>query len=166
MLAAIVAGLAVAAAALFALSSSPKGGGAAAPPRATPQIYGETAPAASVPAPARATRADAERVARNWASAWTRLTACPADAPRSLRRVLALSTGDLRQSVSASPPRPTAENLEATTCAPPKLRRVEVHPVDGGWYAIAVRAGDGLRPLRLRLRTVDGNTVRVAAIDF
>lgn len=172
LLAAVAAGLIVAAVVLFAVSPSPPGGRADAPPSAAPRIYGATAPSATTPPPGLgAARAEAKRVARRWAAAWTRLTACPAQAPQSLGRVLALSTGELRDTLEVSPPRPTAATAETgangAACEPARLKRVEVHRVEDGWYAIAVREGDGLRPLRLRLHAADNDgALRVAAIDF
>lgn len=156
------AGLLVAALLLFGASPSPGGAPASAPD--APRIFGDTAPAPAAAPTHRPTTADARRVAQAWAAAWTRLTACPADAAGELDTVLALSTGALRDTLEASPPRPTAAEL--TRCRPPRLRRVEVHAVPEGWFVIASRKGDGVRPLKLRLHVVDGEEVRVATIDF
>lgn len=152
-------GVAVIALAVVALLGSP-GGPAGSEPDRAPRIYGDTAPRASSTVDEAS---EARRLARRWALAWTTASTC--GDPEAVRRVVALSSGSLRDSLLSQPPRPVA----GVACVRrPRVVSVLLVPHGNGRLrAIVERPGEagGDAHLELEIRSSAAG-LRVSTLDY
>lgn len=156
-------GIAALALAVVALVGAPEGPAGSAPDRA-PRIYGDTAPrGSSTVDEASEARRLARRLARRWALAWTTASTC--GDPEAVRRVVALSSGSLRDSLLSQPPRPVA----GVACVRrPRVVSVLLVPHGNGRLrAIVERPGEagGDAHLELEIRSSAAG-LRVSTLDY
>ena len=124
------------------------------------KIYGDTRPAGAAPVD---DMTEQRRLARRWALAWTTASSC-GDAS-SVRRVIALSTGELRRALSTAPPRPAA----GVPCErSPKVVSIVLTPrASGGARAIVERPGESGGDSHLELEITQTSAgLRAAALTY